>query len=473
MTKSLIILNEPLSEMFLGKNTTLAYVIACFELGFEIYILNLASSKTFPAENSETNLAQNLEVDILNRQNLTLIAKKFRQENLAIRKLAQSCQYEELTKLKTAKLGEFISENFSQRILLKISEIDLVLQRLEPMKSPFPPEGNEAVAEILKELQKTFPFHIFNLPLSDQNQELEDKDVPQEINKISQQQIATPTFEFEIKDEKFAEKINLAAKKYEEIYGKKSSQKIVIKPKNSAQSLGVFALEIGDDVTEIDFTKMSIADLSNLQIYPVKKSQIEQKIIKLCFIQRVKKDKSYHDKKITDFSSKEITEKAAELYNAKVLLQPFLEGIAQGDIRANILKNSEGNFYCAGYCFRSSNHNSIAKNFTTGYITGSSVSKPISFLTKGEQENIIKKTELILQILNQDLRQKYRKILELGIDFILVGNDEMVMLGEINHHCQGLLPISEAMDLAEKNYDEGIGLAKKAICDWAKMNPKN
>jgi hypothetical protein len=39
--KTLIIINEPFEKMVLGKNNTLSYIFAAFELGHEVYIHNL------------------------------------------------------------------------------------------------------------------------------------------------------------------------------------------------------------------------------------------------------------------------------------------------------------------------------------------------------------------------------------------------------------------------------------------------
>ena len=47
--KTLIIINEPFEKMVLGKNNTLSYIFAAFELGHEVYIHNLPKTgEAFP-----------------------------------------------------------------------------------------------------------------------------------------------------------------------------------------------------------------------------------------------------------------------------------------------------------------------------------------------------------------------------------------------------------------------------------------
>jgi D-alanine-D-alanine ligase-like ATP-grasp enzyme len=270
------------------------------------------------------------------------------------------------------------------------------------MKAPFPPVGEKNINDVLRDLRAQFPRHIFNCPIN-----FSDK----ELGKFSD--IATPTAEFKLSDENYAQKIELMGEEYEKIYQNffpEKKRKVVIKPKDLAQSLGVFALDLAKEKD-------------------VKKACIEH---------------------------------GEELYREQILVQPFLEGVRQGDIRATIIKNEESDFECAGYTFRKSLRSAESEDFTTGYIVGGSTPRPILDLTKNEQEDLQKKCEKVLYVLNGELREKYRDVIELGADFILVGNGHQVFLGEINHNCPGLVPVSEAMG-DEKKYEGGLGIVKRLI----------
>lgn len=464
MTNNLTLINEPFGEMFLGKNTTLSYICACAELGHEIHIYDLSQQHEILNKNRNANL----KVFHLKRADALLLAQKFREENAKIKKLRQLSRYDELAVLDNTKVSAILPQNFTFNHEINLRQVDFVLQRLEPMKSPFPPQGNHKVFEVMKFLRNLFDEKIFNCPITADFKELEDKEIPQEINRRYRAEIATPTAQFKLQDHNFSAAINFAGEKYREIFNEKNREKIVIKPKNSAQSLGVFAIEFSTRGFDLETLKSKkISELANVQIYKIVRENLGEIIKILCFVQRVKEEKKYHEIFIGDISHDEIFNKAQELYNAKILAQPFLEGITLGDVRANILKDENQNFYCAGTTFRSSNREEINDEFTTCYTTGGAVSKPISFLSINEQKSLMGHLEIVLKILNHEMRQQYKNIVELGADFILVGNQKSVMLGEINHHCPALLPISEAM--SEKEYDQGLAYSKKAISAWMNL----
>lgn len=450
--------------MALGKNTTLAYILSCFELGHKIYIHNLPKSgKTFPSQIRESVAAFHLD-----EKSALKLATAFRQKNRQIKNLKDTNKYEELAHLTNQKVGDILGFDCAANLFLPLIEVDFILQRLEPMKSPFPPEGAENIVKTLATIKKIFPNHIFNCPITEKFEELKDKETPQEINHILKKEIATPTAEFRLYDADFSDAINLMSTKYHEIFGNQNDCKIVIKPKNSAQSLGVFALQFsasGLDLEKLNSCK--ILDLAAAQIYKIKNDLTPQKLKKivtiLCYIQRIKTKKISGEKLVSDLLEAEIAKGAEELYNEEILTQPFLEGIKDGDIRANILKNAAGNFYCAGYTFRGSSRQEISDDFTTCYTAGGSTSKPISLLSKTERISLLKQCQLVIDILNSNLKERYKNAIELGADFILVGDKKSVMLGEINHHCPALIPISEAM--GEENYDEGLGFTKRAVRD--------
>ncbi len=464
MKKTLIIINEPFAKMVLGRNTSLAYILSCAELGHEIYIYNLPED----GENFPNRIEESLCTFHLKNDDALKLAKEFRKNNREIKNLRETKKYQELARLENKKVDDLLKINFAANFSLELAKVDFILQRLEPMKVPFPPEGLKNLRQTLLAIKKIFPGHIFNFPLTKNFEELKDKETPQELNRILGREIATPTAEFRLDDSDFSAAINLMSEKYREIFGDKNDQKIVIKPKNSAQSLGVFAMQFSDFGMDLKKLKsQKIFALATAQVYKIKKDlaalELKELVTILCYIQRIKESEILKEKLVQQLDLEEITKLAKELYNEEILAQPFLEGIKNGDIRANILKDEKENFYCAGYTFRSGTQEEISDDFTTCYTAGKAVSKPISLLLEAEKKSLITQCQTILDILNSDLRQKYKNVIELGADFILVGDKNSVMLGEINHHCPALIPISEAM--AEENYDEGFGLTKKAIRD--------
>lgn len=410
--KTLVIVNESFAEMFLGKNTTLAYILAAASSS-DVYVWNFAENFCVKIDEKQAEILTKKYTEI-NRQirNFSPEVAKVKVKDLiqdfSVVIPAEAGIRDELTIYsEPVVLDPRLRRDDAERKSVtsqKIpnDEFDLIIQRLEPMKAPFPPVGEKNIEDVLHDLRAQFPRHIFNCPLG-----LHDK----ELEKFSD--IATPTAEFKLSDENYAQAVASMGDAYEKIYQNSSlggKKKVVIKPKDLAQSLGVFALDLAEEKD-------------------VKKACIEH---------------------------------GEELYRGQILAQPFLEGIRQGDIRATIIKNEKGDFECVGYTFRKSLRAAESEDFTTGYIVGGSTPRPISDLTKNEQEDLQKKCEKVLQVLNGELREKYHDVIELGADFILVGNDLEVLLGEINHHCPGLAPITEAMG-DEKKYEGGLGIAKRII----------
>lgn len=369
--KTLIITNEPFAEMLLGKNTTLAYVLAAYEYG-DSYVWNFA-------ENICVNIDEN---------QAKILIKEYKRINLQVRNFRVDTE--------NVKVGDMIDEIFVD--VPEFGAKDLIIQRLEPMKAPFPPDGNRDINDVLRDFRLKFPQNIFNCPIGMQDKELE---------KFGE--IVTPTKEFRLDDENYAQAVDLMGKKYEEIYHN-NKRKVVIKPKDLAQSMGVFSLDLSENKD-------------------VKQACLEE---------------------------------GEEFYRDQILVQPFLEGVKDGDIRMSIIKNAQGDFECAGYTFRKSLRSSEDEDFTTGYISGGSIPRPISELSKIEQSELLRQSEKILSVLNGELREKYHNSIELGVDFLLVGNGRDMFLGEINHHCSGLMPISEAMG-DEEQYQGGLGIVKKVI----------
>ena len=451
--KILAIINESFANMALGRNTSLAYILSSLKLGHEVYIYNL--EKDLPKSRNSSVAALHLNN---NNKPCRVLVKNYEQRNLEIMQCVEKKDLQKLHQLKIQRVSDLIE---LASVKIKLNEIDFIIQRLEPMKSPFPPAGKKDVNETLKELKKLFPKFIFNCPIN-----LGDKETPQKINRILKEKIATPTAEFSIDDETILNQVKSMSAEYKKLY-KKTFAKLVFKPKDSAQSLGVFAVEFCENGLDfLSLKNQEIAELHSMQLYKIKNNLNEKELKKiieiLCYVQNFKSDKS-----LIELTRAQILKNAKKLYHGKILVQPFLEGVKSGDIRTNFLKDKKGNFYVAGSTFRKSLRLED-KNFTTAYSNGGATSQPIEILKKEEIKNLKKKIKMILDALNGDLKEKYKNVIELGADFILVGDLKNIFLGELNHHCQGLLPLSEAMAKAvndKAKYGFGLGFATKGLMD--------
>jgi len=426
---SLIIINEDFLQMHLGQSTSLFYAVEEIKNGRDVYIFNL-DKNSLPKNNS--NEISCLFLD-KNHENSLKLVEKYEFFNQNIINLIKNQDFDGLLSLKTPEVREIMEKIPTKTI--KFRDFDKIIQRLEPMKAPFPPIGDQNIDETLKSLKNLFPNKKIHLPIN-----LNDKIIPLKLNDILDYEIATPTAITSLEDEDLEEKIALLITKYQEIYSS-NNKKIVIKPINSAQSLGVFAIEFsknGENYEKI--VEKTANNLKKAQIFHIK-DDLDQKTLRkifqiLCFVQN-----SNLEEKIKNIPQEKIIKNAAKLYNEEILIQPFIEGVKEGDIRANIMKNENDEFYLAGYVYRKSIQE--GDNFTTCYSAGKALSLPITYLTKTEQENLRKKTNDILNILNNDLHQQYKNVLELGFDFLIIGNQKDILLGEINHHCPALLPISK------------------------------
>ncbi len=365
-----------------------------------------------------------------------------------------------------------------------LHEIDFVVQRLEPMKAPFPPVGRISINNYLTQLKKLFPQKFtFNFLV----EAYQDKEFPLQLAK-KYEDLATPTAISFYGDLEMPKKVQEMGKKYSEIF-KTSTQKIVLKPDDSAQALGVFAVEISATGLNLEQIKnKTIAQLSEVQLYEINAQELPSDIIEiiniLCFVQFCKTKFTADQRLIADIAPQEIAQAINSLYGKKILMQPFLEGVRLGDIRINLAKMSDGNFKVVGAVFR----HSIAhdeKNFTTCLTIGASRAQAIELdASVAEQKNLAQKINYILQQLNGDeaLKTKYRDVLEIGCDFLLVGNQRDVFFGEANHHCPALMPLSESLEAAKKApsfyeeinglkvpYDGGLAVAKAIISQQIKL----
>lgn len=442
--------------MALGRNTSLSYILSGVALGHEVYIYNFTGD--LPKNRDDEISALHLTADKALCENLL---KNYQQRNGEIMTQVAAKNLEKLIALPVQRVAEFLPQEMQLKSL-KLNEVEFLVQRLEPMKAPFPPAGQQDVNQVLAQLKNLFPQYVFNCPIG-----LGDKEIPQEINRILNAKIATPTAEFELNDDALANAMKSMMVECRNLYSS-SDAKLVFKPKNSAQSLGVFAVEFTEDGLDfVALKKQKISEINASQNHQIKNnlSDVElKKIIEvLCYVQNVKSDEM-----LNNVAPEQILKTARNLYNDKILVQPFLQGVAVGDIRVNILKNSHGDFYIAGQTFRKSLRHED-KNFTTGYSSGGATAQPVTILQPEEISNLFSKSEMILKILNGELRQKYHNVIELGADFILVGDGKNIFLGEINHHCQALIPLSEALVHAiDKNaiYKGGLELTSQAITNW-------
>lgn len=445
--KIAVLVNEDFKEMVLGLNSSLGYIVAAFDLGHDVYICKI---------NENGQISHKIEAIFLNKNNAQILIDEFCNQN---RKITKSLENQELPVKKLVKNIEL----FFEKREISFNEIDFVIQRLEPMKPPFPPFGDVDINDFLR----NFSTQIFtknknyNLPIDC----FGDKEFPLELD---DENVAVPTFVSFLSDENMAQK------------ARKIGEKIIIKPDNSAQAFGVFAVEFDEDGFDLaGILQEKISDFKNSQTFKIKPSiddlEFRKMLDILFFVQDLKAKNKILNKKISEFTQIEIKAGAKALYGQKILIQPFIQGVKIGDIRIVLAKMRDGNFVIIGAVFRK-NISKNMQNFATGIMSGSSIPFEImDILSKEEQKDLIAKTNYVISQLNGKLRQKYENCYELGLDFLLFGDEKRVFLGEANHHCQGLIPLSEALATrkfydkingVKIDYDGGLGVAKKVILQW-------
>ncbi len=508
--KILVIINEDFGKMVLGKNTTLAYTLAAVGLGHDVYVYKIA------ADGENFDVQKMIDVVHLNKGNALLLVEKYKQENHKI--------VDMLSWLLQQGSRDVLVEEFCalENILLErrnifFSEINFVIQRLEPMKAPFPPVGKTLIGDFLLRLKNIFLQNfIFNFPVN----AYADKEFPLVLSQ-GYDDLATPTATSFYGDLELPQKLQKIAQKYSKIFST-TKQKIVFKPDDSAQALGVFAIEIKDEGLNLAQLKTkTIAELISTQLYEInagKDLQDANEIVNiLCFIQfcktwqapskeilakptlvqvppaqqkevlPVSAQQILGAKKISEISPKEISDAINSLYGKNILMQPFLEGVRLGDIRINLAKMSDGNFKVVGAVFRKS-ISYDEKNFTTCLTTGASRAEAVvDYLSDAEEKNLTHKIQFILQQLNQDeyLKNKYREVVEIGCDFLIVGNGKDVYFGEANHYCQALIPFSESLEEAKKtnfynhinglrvDYEGGLAIVSEIIKQQIALQNQN
>lgn len=447
MIKTLVFINEDFDKMVLGQNSTLAYIFAAVDLGHDVHVHKVSPTGFFAEKIIDTiHLNNSFAQDLVKR-------------------------YKELNALILKDRRKFLVKDFQDEFTksrIEITDVDYIIQRLEPMKPPFPPFGKININEYLKKLQDIFPDKKFNNP----SECYGDKELPLVLNKDCSN-IATPTIFYELFDGDCYEPQN-----FSKIF---QTNKIVIKPENSAQGFGVFAIEFCDEGYDLEtIYKQSLIPYQSFKIKDkIDKNEFRKIIEILCFVQFLKTQNN-NKIQIKNFTKQIIENSVKSFYRNKVLVQPFLEGVLLGDIRINLAKNKNNDFVLVGSVFRK-NINENNDDFTTGITSGHAIAASIEeVITVEEKENLITKINFVLDKLNKDskLRKKYKNCLELGCDFILKGNRKEVFLGEVNHHCPALIPFAEFLQWQSNDlifdrkikatiidYDGGLGMIKQIIRD--------
>ncbi len=246
--------------------------------------------------------------------------------------------------------------------------------------------------------------------------------------------------------------------------------KFVIKPDNLGQSKGVFAVDfVNDGLDLVDFEELNIAKIQDHQIYNIKKDSqnLQMILLNLLYCEALKEQGLGGQEALTDTAEEEKLAQISKLFSSKILLQPFIAGVAKGDVRVNIAKIDD-KFILLGKVFRKPDFTDFDENFTTCVTSNAAKAVAVEDLLTGEELiDLNSKINLILEKLNDEFVQKYQNCNEIGLDFIVLGDDRQVLLNEANHYCPALLPMTENVDKSLKSEREsGLFLAKKLICNW-------
>lgn len=455
--KTVILINEDFLEMRLGLNATLSYILAALDIDQEVYLINIEN---------QLDAKDAFKARLIKKDGCQKLINSYKENNQNLLNPGQNSK-------KLVKDIEFQSQN----VELDINDCDFLIQRLDPTHAPFPPHGKEDFRGFLNTLlkDKKIKNQNFQFPVDC----FSDKELPLKMN-----------LGIEIKSELSAIDDKDLVKKILQIKDFSKVEKLVLKPDNSGQSLGVFAIEFREDGHNLaGFLQQNLTEITGSQIYAIDKNCTEgslQKILLLLlFCQAVKPEKDLTDKKMSELSDQEIDSGARNLYNNKIVIQPFIEGVSRGDIRINIAK-IDHKFEVFGAVLRKAIESEDSNNFTT--CVTSNMAKPCSIygeLSDMEIADLAEKTNKVTNSLNTDLAQQYEKCLEIGLDFILKGDGQTVLLNEANHDCPALLPIAEiirksdgAIGVYDKfkcrdfEYDGGLGMVKMLIKSWMQSSFK-
>lgn len=403
--KLVILLNEPIENMAVGLNSTLFYALLAISQGQEVYFWQMQNEVDF--------LTKTPNIWQLNQEVAWQLLAKYAEENNKIRENAKQQKAYHLS-----TLGQFLADQAlttsidGQQEIEKIFATATFLNRLEPMKSPFPPEGKQDFAECLAKLQQK--FSALHCPIG-----LSDKEYIAGLSTPSQ---AINTQDLWQKPALLHVAVLQTVACFKKLYLQEKNAKIVIKPKDSAQSTGVFSIEFVEFNGQINAEeKQQQTKQYQLPVAILENPQQLTTALHLFLQQQCKNSQTIVD-----------------VYGKEILLQPFLLGIAIGDFRTILLKDRNQQFVVAGTVFRqkiASLQNNQPQTFTTCVTAGQAVvSEADKYLV--HLQKFIDKT---LQYL-QENSQKYQNVHFMGLDFIAKNLDATdFYLGEMNMHCPGLI----------------------------------
>ena len=418
MRKLVIINNEPIENMAIGLNSTLFYALINIFQGKKVYFLDVSKwDNTFITNPSLLELQQDLALELLS---------KYKQENNLIRDKAKQQQKHILSTVSQYFNTKNLLKNITnQKEIEQIVKEASFLNRLEPMKAPFPPCGLENFQEFLTKLQQKFSNIHCPVGLSDKEY----------IDNLS-----TPTTSFKTKNlwqnqQKIQNAFLQVIADFKKLYPQLPNIKIVIKPKDSAQSTGVFSIEFTQQKEEFIALNSQQYLVSNNILKSSAKSQTDL-LINLLQKQCLQNNNSQ--------------QKIIDIYGAEILLQPFLAGITIGDFRTILFKDNQQKFYVAGTVFRQK----ISQNgFTTCATAGQSIITIADKYLKNLQPFINKTLKYL-----QENNLKYKNVHFMGLDFIAKTADaKEFFLGEMNMHCPALI------SMLGNNFDDACDINKYFI----------
>ena len=400
MKKLVIINNEPIENMAIGLNSTLFYALINIFQGKKVYFLDVSKwDNTFITNPSLLELQQDLALELLS---------KYKQENNLIRDKAKQQQKHILSTISQYLNTKNLLKNITnQKEIEQIVKEASFLNRLEPMESPFPPCGLENFQEFLTKLQQKFSNIHCPIGLSDKEY----------IDNLS-----TPTASFKTKNlwqnqQKIQNAFLQVIADFKKLYPQLPNIKIVIKPKDSAQSTGVFSIEFTQQKEEFIALNSQQYLVNNNILKSSAKSQTDL-LINLLQKQCLQNNNSQ--------------QKIIDIYGAEILLQPFLAGITIGDFRTILFKDNQQKFYVAGTVFRQ-------KISQTGFTTCATAGQSIITTADKYLQNLQPFINKTLKYL-QENNLKYKNVHFMGLDFIAKTADaKEFFLGEMNMHCPALI----------------------------------
>ncbi len=410
--KLIIINNEPIENMAIGLNSTLFYALINVSQGRKVYFLDLSKCNNF--FDKTTNLLA------LKQDSALQLLNQYQNENNLLRHKAKQQQEHILSIVSQYFNTENLLKNITdQQELSQIFGEAKILNRLEPIKKPFPPCGSENFQQFLIKLQQK--FGNIHCPIN-----LSDKEY---INNLS-----TPTAVLNTKNlwqnqQQIQNAFHEVIANFKKLYPYLPNIKIVVKPKDSAQSTGVFSIEFTNQTETINILNHQQYLASN-HILQASATLQANFLINLLH------------KQCSQNNNPDSQQAIINVYGEEILLQPFLLGVKIGDFRTILLKNNQQQFYTAGTVFRCK-ITQPQTGFTTSATAGQSIIINADKYLKKLQPFI----NQVLQYLHEN-SQKYHNVHFMGLDFIAKTLDaNEFYLGEMNMHCPGLISmLGESFD---------------------------